>query len=426
MRATPGNRLPNIQPGHIAALILLLAPAPLAVAGEGVLSGYFRGNEMKSASIGEVCGNGSGPRSYRALGPVTASQSGAYNFSDTGHHYALDTQLAVYTSFDPSNPTANRVGFVEEGGLADGNISLNAGTGYTFVIQACGFDSDRRGGWSFAWSGPGSLTGPWLFATPAFTSGNFDGSDPSLPEEVVCGITDYQVSGPIRVPRTGEYFFSDSSTHFALDISLAIYAGSFNAASPQSNLLAAFDDGGSVELVAGVDYYFVVQPMCSNETGDFAYLLLGPPATFQITEGVSGAWYNPDTSGQGILLEVYPDIPLLFAAWFTWDTTQPDPDESAEVGDPNHRWLTAQGGFQDDLAELPVTLTRGGLFDNPAPVANEGAGTLSIHFKSCNEASVSYDLGSQSGAFEVTRLANDNNATCQAIANQQAVPFQAQ
>jgi len=81
-------------------LSVLLLWAAAAQAGSGVISGYFRGNEMKAAAIGEPCGNGTGPRLYRALGPVTASQTGAYNFSDTGHHYALDTQLAIYTSFD--------------------------------------------------------------------------------------------------------------------------------------------------------------------------------------------------------------------------------------------------------------------------------------------------------------------------------------
>ena len=167
-----------------------------------------------------------------------------------------------------------------------------------------------------------------------------------MPEEIYCGLTDYQVSGPIRVPRTGQYRYSDSSVHYGLDISLAIYTNNFNPSSPYDNLLDAFDDGGTFKLDEGVDYYLVVRPLCDNLTGDFAYVLLGPDANFQITEGLNGAWTNPDTVGQGMLMEIFPDIPLLFAAWFTWDTTQPGQGESAVVGDPDQRMEWPTGSFQ--------------------------------------------------------------------------------
>jgi hypothetical protein len=211
--------------------------------------------------------------------------------------------------------------------------------------------------------------------------------------------------------------------HFDLDISLAIYQGSFNANNPTANLLAGFDDGGRVMLQEGVDYYLVVQPLCENNTGDYAYVLMGPSGVFLITEGVNGAWANFDTLGQGILMEVYPDINLLFAAWFTWDTTQPDPGETADVGDPNHRWLTAQGGYEDDLATLELSLTSGGIFDDPAEVATDPIGSMEIRFTACNEAEVSYDFDGKSGAFVMNRLANYNNATCEDLMGQQKVPF---
>jgi len=406
----------------ISALLLLLHVSA-SQADDGVVSGFFRGNEAKARTIGLECDGDSNARFLtRSFGPVTASASGEYRFSDTGHHYDLDTQLAVYTGFHPIDPTVDRVGFVSVGTPGDDVIALDSGTQYVFVVQACGAFSDRRGGWSFTYSGPGSLTGPSIFASPAYTTGTFDGSDPSLPEEVVCGVTDYQKAGPIRVPRSGEYVFSDSSVHFGLDISLAIYQGSFDPAHPRLNLLAGFDDGGTIKLQENLDYYFVVQPLCDNDTGDFSYVLMGPSGVFQITEGLNGAWANGDTLGQGMLMEVYPDVPLLFAAWFTWDTTQPGPGESAEVGDPNHRWLTAQGGYQDDLATLDLNLTTGGIFDDPAEVATDPIGSMEIRFTACNEAEVSYDFGTQSGAFVINRLADDNNATCEALMAQQKVP----
>ena len=150
---------------------------------------------------------------------------------------------------------------------------------------------------------------------------------------------------------------------------------------------------------------------------------MGPSGEFVTTEGVNGAWVNVNTLGQGLLMDVYPDINLLFAAWFTWDTTPADAGAAAEIGDPNQRWLTAQGGFEGDTATLVVYLSRGGLFDDPAPVENEPAGTMTIQFLKCDEALVTYNLdGGQSGSFTVNKIAPDNNATCAMLANQHKVP----
>jgi hypothetical protein len=42
--------------------------------------------------------------------------------------------------------------------------------------------------------------------------------------------------------------------------------------------------------------------------------------------GFTGSWYKPATGGQGLELEVYPDLPsighgVVFAGWFTYDAT---------------------------------------------------------------------------------------------------------
>jgi len=418
-----------------AIFTLLLAMAPLAHSAEGVISGFFRGNEMKAQTIGQICDEDSSSLfSYRLL-QLDVSASGDYDFSDTGHHYDLDTQLAIYRDFNPSSPTANRVGYVNDGFDGDRTITLQAATSYVLVVQACGAFSDRRGEYSFAYSGPGTLTAQQIFPTPAYSSGSFDGTEPILPEELYCGNTWYQETGPIRVPKSGDYVYSDSSVHYAVDIVFAIYRDGFNAASPFNNLHTILDDGGSVALEEGVDYYFVVMPFCDNVAGDFRYVLMGPSDVFLITEGVNGAWYNRDTPGQGMLMEAYPydpdnpnnpDRPLLFAAWFTWDTTSPDAGETAVIGDPNHRWLTAQGRYDGDSATLPVRVTRGGLFDDPAAVSGENVGILNIQFTQCNAALVDYEVDGISGSFPLEKVANDNNATCEMITNQQKLPFEAQ
>jgi hypothetical protein len=45
--------------------------------------------------------------------------------------------------------------------------------------------------------------------------------------------------------------------------------------------------------------------------------------TFQINPGLSGAWFNPDTVGQGFFVDVLPDTDLVFMSWFTYDTAPP-------------------------------------------------------------------------------------------------------
>ena len=366
---------------------------------------------------------------YKVANGVTVSSSGGYDFSNTGHHYAGETQIAFYTSFDPDNPAANRVGWANVDSTFDnGALQLQAGTQYTMVIQAlnCGGSSMQRGEWSFTYRGPGALSGPMIYPLPAYGTGTISSSDPTFMSPA-CGIARYHSDGPLNVPETAEYRYSDASVHFDLDMELYIYIGSFNANDPDSNFYTLLDDGATVTLEEGVDYYLVTAPWGCGTTvfGDYQYALLGPSGDFEITEGVSGAWANFDTLGQGQFMEVYPDINLLFAAWFTWDTTQPGSGAMANVGDPNHRWLTAQGGYAGDTATLDITLTRGGLFDDPTKAENEPdpVGTMTLQFQSCNEALLTYDLGgSLSRSFTIKKLADDNNATCDMLRRQHKVP----
>ena len=78
-----------------------------AVADEGVIAGFFRGSEMKTTAIGESCGDDPDATFvYDVIDGVTASVGGQYNFSNTGHHYSGSSQIALYTLFDPANPSA--------------------------------------------------------------------------------------------------------------------------------------------------------------------------------------------------------------------------------------------------------------------------------------------------------------------------------
>lgn len=144
---------------------------------------------------------------------------------------------------------------------------------------------------------------------------------------------------------------------------------------------------------------------------------------FRINAGLNDAWFNPDTSGQGVFFTVYPDLEMMFLAWFTYDTERPMPGATANLGEPGHRWLTAFGPYAGDVAELDVELTAGGVFDTgePAPEQESGYGEILIEFADCNSATMTYDIFSPdlSGLIELQRIAGDNIAACEMLNSQQ-------
>ena len=149
-------------------------------------------------------------------------------------------------------------------------------------------------------------------------------------------------------------------------------------------------------------------------------------APFYINPGLNDAWLNTDTPGQGFLLTVYPGIDSVFLAWFTFDDERPPDDVMSVLGEPGHRWLTAQGAFAGDTAELTVYSTEGGVFDMadpPAVTDPAGVGTLTLEFADCTQGMVTYDLPSAglSGAIPITRITDGNVPLCEALA-EAAIP----
>jgi hypothetical protein len=142
---------------------------------------------------------------------------------------------------------------------------------------------------------------------------------------------------------------------------------------------------------------------------------------FTINGGLNDAWYNPLTTGQGLLISVFPDIQQLFLAWFTYDTERPPEGLEALLGEPGHRWLTAQGPYSGDTANLKIFTTAGGVFDAavPAPSTDaSGSGSMTIEFADCNQALVTYQIDSPplSGEIPIERIALDNVGLCESLA----------
>jgi len=139
---------------------------------------------------------------------------------------------------------------------------------------------------------------------------------------------------------------------------------------------------------------------------------------FQINAGLNDAWFNPVTDGQGFFINVFPDSGQLFLGWFTYELERPDESVTAQLGEPGHRWLTAQGPYADNQAVLDVHLTAGGVFDTSPPVPeNTPDGEIIVEFESCNSGTVSYDIPSvdRQGVIPIQRITLDNVPLCESL-----------
>jgi PKD repeat protein len=142
------------------------------------------------------------------------------------------------------------------------------------------------------------------------------------------------------------------------------------------------------------------------------------PAAFLINAAITDAWYNPLTDGQGFFIIVWEDIQAVFLSWFTYDTERPPQNVTAHLGEPGHRWLTAQGPYSGDTAALDVYETAGGVFDSPTPAPDPAllVGTINITWTGCNAGVLSYNLPSLSlsGDIPIERIVPDNVPACEA------------
>jgi plastocyanin len=141
--------------------------------------------------------------------------------------------------------------------------------------------------------------------------------------------------------------------------------------------------------------------------------------SFAINQGIAGAWYNEATPGQGILFDVRPDDSFIFGAIFTYET-----GTTGKLGAPEHRWLTVQGNYTGDTAQVPIFLTSGGVFNDPATTTTAPVGTATIRFDSCASASMGYQLDDSQlqGTIPLTRVIPGTESLCETLseANRQA------
>ena len=122
---------------------------------------------------------------------------------------------------------------------------------------------------------------------------------------------------------------------------------------------------------------------------------------------LSGNWFDPATSGQGLAVEVNPNSKAFFAAWYTYAPN------ASSAGVAGQRWYSVQAPFVPGSRSIPATIyeTTGGLFDQPTPAGQTSApvGTATVMFQSCSAAKFSYAFtgGSSrglSGTITLTRV----------------------
>jgi len=420
--------------------ILLLCQPGLAAAASTVLAGSFDGSEPKTAPLYSIC-DAKDPLAYQDAGALRVSASGTYSVLDVlyleGAKYnGVDLTILLYSGpFDAANPSVNLVRpNADESGLpfavdTAGSYDLDSGQSYRLILQqAC---VNKEGAWAVSFTGPGAVESDLAVTPPQFTGGAITSSSPVSPS--ACGPGGYRESGPFRFERSGTYYYQDISVYSGdIDVCLQVYTAPFDPAEPNVNRVPTsgvrgffLDNSGTVELEAGRDYWFVVQPRSNSAFGSY-FFVLAPPADFRINRGLAGAWFNSETAGQGVFMDIYDDSNQLFAGWYTFDLQRPV-DGTATLGEPGHRWLTALGPIDGARADLDVFLARGGAFDAadpPIETPQTRVGTMTVEFENCVSGTLAYDLTvpAVSGVIPVQPLTLQHVESCELMSRGPGVP----
>lgn len=128
-------------------------------------------------------------------------------------------------------------------------------------------------------------------------------------------------------------------------------------------------------------------------------------------QGLTGAWANAATSGQGMVIELFPDLlsvgnGYIFGSWYTFDTT---------AGGADHgRWYTYQASVIEGTSQADVIIYRstGGTFATLGGTTTTRVGSGTIAFDSCTSGTFTYVFeDGRSGTIPLGRLMM--NAACE-------------
>lgn len=325
---------------------------------------------------------------------------GAWNepLSDSG-----DTQLAAtgggvsaYVA-KPSWQTA--VGVPGSAGRYTPDVSFNASTreGYFTCIAAQGGPCSISGGsFTFLISGGTSASAPSMAGVAALLNQKNGAAQGNLNPRI------YALAGD-----PGNAVFHDATVATS-----GVSGCTLSQASPCNNSTPGPNGvgGGLSGYLVGAGYDEATG-LGSLDVTHFIDHWNDAASSFDIDQaGLTGPWYNPSTSGQGVVMQILPDYfgtgtGLIFGGWFTFDV-------SAAGGE---RWYTVQGQVTRSSASttMPIYVSQGGNFDAPPAVGTTEVGQATLAFSDCTHATMSYafnDGSGRSGSIPLQRLGA--NAGC--------------
>ena len=158
---------------------------------------------------------------------------------------------------------------------------------------------------------------------------------------------------------------------------------------------------------------------------------------FTINAGVNDAWVTDGAALQGMFITVFPNLNLVFMAWFTFDSAAPavaltnqlnavgsgsgtkTASLAAVFGADDQRWVTALGSIDGNRVVLNAELTSGGSFNSSdsVPTQDTDYGTITLEFENCNNAKVDFEFpkAGESGQFNIHRVLEENVPLCEAL-----------
>lgn len=253
--------------------------------------------------------------------------------------------------------------------------------------------SDSAGKVTFTTIVPGAYSGRW----------------PHIHFEVYASAAQ-AVSG-VNAVRTSQLALPDATCREVYAQS-TLYAGSLANLNqtPLSSDNVFGNDGGVLQMAS------VSGSIANGYSATLEVGIAGSTATATMDlnqHGLTGTWYNPGMSGQGLSLEFYQDLTaigqgVLFGGWFTYDV-------APAGGSANNRWYTLQGPIISGQSSAALTIYRnvGGNFDTLPTTDSVAVGTATLSYSSCDAGQFTYafsDGSGRSGSFALSRLTP--NMTC--------------
>ena len=220
-------------------------------------------------------------------------------------------------------------------------------------------------------------------------------------------VPDSAIAGMVRRPSLVVFNPAD-----ILQSANAFYAALTEAPVKQlTRLTGGIATGCGYHLFQGQDAAFVNTVMAFIAANNDA--TMPPPSLNMNQHGLTGSWYQPATSGQGIEIEVFKDLVasdtgFVQGSWFTFD-------QSASGAGDHNRWYTFGGNVRtvDAIATLPLYLNVGGNFNAPPITSATQVGTIKLAMADCTTGQMDYafsDGSGRIGSIALTRLAP--NVTC--------------